>query len=112
MTESYQSKVSAIDPESMRVDFSPEVRSAFRDMAAALHFSDKVSPEMLSIMQEWADSAKPGVQSVLVAFPALAQAVFASGNRKAKDAWKELGRAMLDHGFSLQTRRGKSSERG
>ena len=111
MTRSYRNRVGEIDQHNAGIDFSPEVRAAFRDMAAALHFSDKISPELLSIIQDWGETARPSVHSVLIALPPIAQEVLASGNAKAKKAWGDMSDAMFNYGFSLEGNPRRSSGR-
>ena len=96
------------DPRSTRIDFSPEVRSAFRDLAAAVHFSD-FDPLILQTVQEWAGTRKPSVEDVVTSLPVIASETFrhihATGDEKAREAWSAIGGELLEHGFTMQKNR-------
>jgi hypothetical protein len=102
-------KVGDLDHRIVTIDFAPEVRSVFRDLAAALHSSDHVSEEVLSTIQEWAEGRKPSVQDVLISFPAIAQQTWehitATGDKAAKKAWEKISSELLEKGFTLENHR-------
>jgi hypothetical protein len=109
MPKSYLSKVGELDPRITSIDFSPEVRTAFRDLAAAVHFSEHVDPEMLATIQDWAGIQKPSLQDVLCALPLIAEQVFehihATGDKHAKKAWGDICSEMLEKGFTMEKNR-------
>lgn len=109
MTKPHLSRVGDLDPRSTTVDFSPEVRSAFRDLAAAVHFSDHFDPLMLQTVQAWAETQKPSVHDVVTALPILASETFkhiqATGDKAVERIWGNIGSELLEKGFTLQKNR-------
>jgi hypothetical protein len=95
-----------MDPRNVEIHFSSEVRSAFADLAAAMHFSEHFDGDMLSIVQEWAADKTPSVLDVLTAFPLIAEQTFkhihATGDQRAEKAWREIGSELLERGFTLE----------
>jgi hypothetical protein len=107
MTKSHSSRVGELDPNTTTIDFSPEVRSAFRDLAAAVHFNEKFDGDTLLTIQEYADTKKPSVYDLLTAFPLIAKDTFEHGGKKAREAWDNLGSELLEYGFTLQKGRAR-----
>jgi hypothetical protein len=101
-----------MDPITVQVHFSKEVRRAFSALAAAVHLSDHFDADMLSVLQDWAAGKKQSVFDVMVAFPAIAKQTFkhihATGDKRAEQAWGEIGSELLERGFSLARDRGRS----
>jgi hypothetical protein len=102
MKKSHSSKVGELDPDTTTIDFSPEVRGAFRDLAAAAHFNEKFNGDTLLTIQEYAETKKPSVSELLTAFPLIAKDTFEHGGKKAREAWDNLGSELVEHGFTLQ----------
>jgi hypothetical protein len=106
---SHLRRVGDLDPRIVTIDFAPEVREAFRDLAAALHFSDQVGADMLSIIREWAEGKKPTVQDVMISLPLMAQEAWehinATGDKNAKAAWDNISSELLERGFTMENRR-------
>jgi hypothetical protein len=94
-----------MDPRSVDIQFPPEVRSAFADLAAAVHFSGHFDGEMLKTVEEWAAGKSPSVHDVITSLPAIAQETFnhvqATGDKKAAEAWGNIGSELLEKGFML-----------
>lgn len=97
---------------SIKVSFSPAVRSAFADLAAAVHFSEHFDDGMRRELQEWASGKPQSVHSVILALPSIAGETFAhiqaTGDARAQLAWDEISSQMGEKGFTLS----KLSERG
>jgi hypothetical protein len=94
-----------MDPRSVDIQFSPEVRSAFADLAAAVHHSEHFDGEMLKTVQEWAAGASPSVHDVITSLPVIAKETFnhvqATGDKRAAEAWGNIGSELLERGFML-----------
>jgi hypothetical protein len=97
-------KPGELDPRSVTIDFAPEVRRAFGDLAAAVD-SSNFDADIHDIVRGWAASEKPNVYDVLTAFPRIAAETFeeihATGNARAENAWLDLSCALIDRGFTL-----------
>jgi hypothetical protein len=109
MTKSHSNRVGELDPDTTTIDFSPEVRSAFRDLAAAVHFNEKFDGDTLLTIQEYAGEKKPSVYDLVCAFPLIAKDTFEHGGKKAREAWNNLGSELVEHGFTLQ--KGRTREK-
>jgi hypothetical protein len=112
MPMSHARKASELDPRSVEVKFSPEVRGAFADLAAAVHFSEHFDGDMLGILERWATGTRQTVHDIFISFPLIAEETFkhihATGDKRAAKAWREIGSEMLEYGFTLE----KSRSRG
>lgn len=91
--------------DEMRVQFSRSVRASFADLAASVHFSNDFDPDILKVVESWANAKEIKVREAFVAFPAIAGEVFrhvhATGDEKAKDAWDAIRNQMPENGFTL-----------
>jgi hypothetical protein len=105
MPTSHANKIAHSDPRSVAVHLSPEVRGAFADLAAAVHFSEHFDADTLLTVQELAADKKLSVFDVLTAFPLIAEETFkhihATGDKRAAEAWNEIGSELLQRGFTL-----------
>jgi hypothetical protein len=105
MSKSHARRVADVDPDSILVRLSPEVRNAFGDLAAAIHFSEHFDADMRDEVKDWAVGKPRSIRSVLVAFPCIAEEtsrhIRATGDKRAEDAWRAIGRQMLEKGFTL-----------
>lgn len=102
---SHSRKVAEIDARGIEVHFSERVRSAFADLAAAAHFSEHFDGDMLDSVREWGAGRPVSVHEALTSLPLIAEEtakhVRATGDKRAEDAWQEVGLAMSEKGFSL-----------
>jgi hypothetical protein len=109
---SHTRKTSELDPKGIEVKFSPEVRSGFANLAAAVHFSNHFDEDMRGILEHWATGTRQTVHDLFISFPLIAQETFkhihATGDKRAAKAWREIGSEMLERGFSLE----RSRDRG
>ena len=109
MSASHSRKASQMDPRGVNIQFAPEVRQAFGDLAAAVHFSEHFDGEMLKTVQEWAAGKPASVHDVITALPVIAKETFqhvhATGDLKAAEAWGNLGSELLERGFTLEKQR-------
>jgi hypothetical protein len=98
-----------MDPRGVDIHFSPEVRRAFGDLAAAVHSSKHFDGEMLKTVQEWAAGKSASVHDVITSLPVIAQETFkhvnATGDSKAAEAWGNIGSELLERGFMLDKQR-------
>lgn len=110
---SHARKTAEVDSRELLVHFSPEMMSAFSDLAAAVHFSEHFDGDILSIVEGWAAGKDATVYGVLIALPSIAEETFghvhATGDKRAAEAWREISLKMPEKGFSLaqERRRGK-----
>lgn len=104
MPDSHRRKLEKLDADSIKVHFSPKVKSAFADLDAAVHFSEHFSSEIRPILHGWATGKSPSVGEVLVTLPLIAEETFrhvrATGDQRAEDAWRELCNQMPEKGFT------------
>jgi hypothetical protein len=112
MHDRHAGRENELNPREIKVRFSPEVRSAFADLAAAVHFSEHFDADMRSILQEWAEGKAPTAHSFLTALPLVAEETFrhihATNDLKAKDAWDEIASQLPEHGFTFAQKRIRS----
>lgn len=105
MSKAHAARVSEIDPSSIKVHFSPEVLTAFGDLAAAVHFSEHFDPDIRAVLDEWASGKPKSVYGILIGYPAIAQEtaryIAATNDKMAQDALLELSTQMIEHGFTL-----------
>jgi hypothetical protein len=94
-----------LDGRDVEIHFSPRVRDALADLAAAVHFSEHFDPGMRGVLQHWADGKTQSLRDVLTAFPIIAEETFshihATNDERARDAWREICNQMPEHGFTL-----------
>jgi hypothetical protein len=105
MPKSHAAKVSEISPSTIKVNFSPEVRAAFRTLAAAVHFSQTFDPDMRNLLDEWASDKPQSLYNILIGYPAIAHELAkhfaATKDKNAQDALLDLSSEMVEHGFTL-----------
>lgn len=102
-------KTGTLDSDNVEVDFAPEVRDAFRDLAAAVHFSKHVSPEMKAELQDWAEGKPASVRGAMATLAITAQEVFkhihATGDEKARKAWNDICGELTERDCTLTSYR-------
>jgi hypothetical protein len=102
---SHTRKASELDARGIEIQFSPQMHSAFQDLAAAVHFSEHFDGDMLSVLQDWAAGKRKSVHDILIALPLIAQETFkhiqATGDDRAREAWDEICSQMSEKGFTL-----------
>jgi hypothetical protein len=105
MSARHEQRITEMDPRRVEIRFSDGVLQAFGDLAAAVHFSEHISPETHSTLQDWATGKIQSVQDILVGFPSIAEEIFqhihATGDKRAAEAWSNIGIEMLERGFTL-----------
>jgi hypothetical protein len=105
MSGSHTKKVAEVDPRSVGVNLSPEVRRALGDLAAAVQFSEHFDGDTLLTLQDLASGKQLSVFDVFTAFPLIAEETFkhihATGDKLAAAAWHEIGSELLERGFTL-----------
>ena len=113
MPTSHARKTTELDPKGVEVHFSPEVRSAFADLAAAVHFSEHFDGDVYSILQDWAAGKPASVHEVFTALPLIAEETTShirkTGDERAVEAWREISLKMPEKGFSLTKGRGRGA---
>jgi hypothetical protein len=101
----HRRKANELDASEIDVHFSPRVTQAFRDLAAAVHFSEHFDGDIRRIVQDWAQGKPKTVHGVLIALPSIAGETFrhiaATGDERAQEAWDEIGSQMNEKGFTL-----------
>jgi hypothetical protein len=94
------------------VHLSPEVRAAFADLAAAVHFSEHFDADTFSLVQDLAADKALSVFDVLAAFPLIAEKTFAhihaTDDKRAAEAWFQIGSELSERGFTLAQFRHKA----
>jgi len=109
MTESHSRKLTGIDPNSLKINFSEGVQGAFGDLAAALHFSETCSDDTLTTIRDLSQGKPISVFDMILSFPLMAEDVFEhihkTGDQKAAKAWHEIGSEVLERGFTLENKR-------
>jgi hypothetical protein len=94
-----------LSPISIKVHLSDQARQAFSDLAAAVHFSDQFDPHILSVVEDFAKGTDFSVGDVICSLPSIAEEAFrhiyAHGDERAAAAWRAIGEALTEHGFTL-----------
>jgi len=107
-----RTKRAAERPAEIKVSFSPAVKAAFADLAAAVHFSEHFDSGMRRELQEWAAGKELTAHSVILALPTLAGETFrhiqATGDARAQEAWDEISSQIAEKGFTLSSTPGRS----
>jgi hypothetical protein len=102
---SHARKAAELDARNIVLHFSPEMKRALGDLAAAVHHSEHVDPDVRKVLQHWAAGQKQTIHDVLIAFPLIAEETFrhirATGDQRAEDAWREICNQMPERGFIL-----------
>jgi hypothetical protein len=105
MPKNHSAKLSEIDPASILVTFSPEVREAFRSLSAAVHFSQHFDPDIRHILDDLAEGKPKSIYGILVSYPAIAgetaRHIRDTNDKRAEEALSEISVRMVDHGFTL-----------
>ena len=106
MTRSHSANVETLNPLAVRVHFSDQVRQAFADLEAAVHFSDHFQSQILLVVQDFANRADVGVGEVIYSLPSIAEQTFrhihATGDERSRTAWREVCEALPEEkGFTL-----------
>ena len=101
----HRRNVSALDARRIEIRFSPKVQQAYRDLAAAVHFSGHFDPDTYEVLRRWSGDETLALHDVLIAFPLVAAETFlhiqATGDERAKEAWENVCSYMPENGFTL-----------
>jgi len=107
MQASHAQKIAESDPRRVGVQLSPEVRAAFADLAAAVHFSNHFDADVLLTVEDLAAGKQLSVFDVFTAFPLIAEETFkhiqATSDNRAGTAWEKIGMQLLEKGFTLKS---------
>ena len=102
---SHARKATELDARDVEIRFSPGVRRAFGDLAAAVHLSKHFDADILRIVESWAANDTQRLHDVLVAFPVIAEQLLLHVNAvrddRAQNAWREICNQMPEKGFSV-----------
>jgi len=105
MPDSHRRKLEEVDGRSIKVRFSPSVKSALADLDAAVHFSEHFSSDISPILHQWATGKTPTVHEVLTALPLIAEETFQhirkTGDERAEGAWRGLCNQMNENGYNI-----------
>jgi hypothetical protein len=105
MSDSHSRKLEEVDARSIKVRFTPLVKSALADLDAAVHFSEHFSSDISPILHEWATGKAPTVHEMLTALPLIARETFEhirkTGDQRADDAWHEFSSQLNENGYAL-----------
>lgn len=97
-----------LNARQIELHFSSEVRTALRDLAAAVHFSEHFDEDIRVALQRMAESRSTSVHDFVTAFPVIAEETFrhihATGDVNAKEAWRTLSAQIPEKGFTLARR--------
>ena len=111
MRATHQEKPGQLDPGSIEIRFSAEVVRAFRDLEAAVHFSEHFDGDVQAILHSWATGKPQTLHDVLVALPLIAEETFrhirATDDQHAELAWREVCNQMPEKGFTILQRRAR-----
>lgn len=92
----------------LNVQFSPQVRSAFSDLAAAVHFSDHFDRDILTIVEKWAAGKSTTVHNFFISMPTIASETIGhiakTGDQRAAEAWREVSSQIAEKGGYVVTR--------
>lgn len=109
MADSHRRKLEELDADSIRVHFSPRVKSALADLDAAVHFSEHFDGDAYAILHDWAKGKAPTVGGFMKALPLIARETFrhirATSDMRADGAWHELCGQLNENEFKLSTAR-------
>jgi len=100
----------------VKVRFSPDMKQALSDLAAAVHFSDHFDPEMGEILENWGATGKgSNLHGFLGVLPHIAAETFrhihATGDKRAEEAWSQISALMMENGYILERDRNHARER-
>jgi hypothetical protein len=115
MPKSHALKTSELDSEKVEIHFSPELKRAYGDLAAAVHFSEYFDPDIQAILRRWSATRAPTLHDVLIALPLIARETFshirATGDERAQEAWQEICNNTPEKGFTLTKSPGEKRHR-
>ncbi len=105
VTPSHSRKATELDAKAIQVHFSPRLTQAFRDLAAAVHFSEHFDNGTLRTVQDFAEGKSTSLHGVMISLPVLATETFkhieATGDDRAREAWEDISAQMSEKGFTL-----------
>lgn len=94
--------ISEMDADSVRVQFSPNMRRAFARLEAAVCDSTHFSPEILQNLQEYANGKSLSVQGALTGIAMITSEatghVNATGDKRAEQALSHLIGQLMEEG--------------
>jgi hypothetical protein len=98
-----------LDPRTIKVHLSEDVRRALSDLGGALYGSEQVSDDVLSIIRDLGARKPWTVYEILAAWHVIAEPVFehiqATGDRRVLKAWHDIGSNLLDDSLTITTSR-------
>jgi len=102
-----------LDARDLNVRFSPPVQTALKTLTVIALKSDWFDPEMHAILEEWSSGKPTTIHDVMITLPLIAEQtaehIKATGDERAKDAWRDLCTQLPENGFivsqSLQRKR-------
>jgi hypothetical protein len=105
----HRRKATELDAREIEVHFSPELAEAFKDLAAAVHFSEHFDPEIRMNLQDLVKNGGGSLRSVLTSLPTFAEETFkhiaATGDERAREAWSNLATQIWERDrFTLTTK--------
>ena len=105
MSESHRRKLEEVDGDSIKVHFSPRVKSALADLDAAVHFSEHFARTSTRFCMSGQRARLRHAREVMVAVPLIARHTFEhirkTGDERADDAWHEFSSQLNENGFKL-----------
>ena len=105
MPDSHRRKLEEVDGDSIKVHFSPRVKSALADLDAAVHFSEHFDGDTYAILHGWATGKNPTAREVMVSVPLIAQETFEhirkTDDKRADLAWHEFSSQLNENGIRL-----------
>jgi hypothetical protein len=108
---SHVRKRTELDAGGIEVHFSEGVKSAFADLAAAVHFSEHFDGDMRDTLEDWVGGKTNSLHAVLISLPSIAEETFrhirATGDKRAEEAWREICEQIPENGFTLVPYRGR-----
>ncbi len=105
----HRRKATELDPREIEVHFSPQLTEAFKDLAAAVHFSEHFDPGIRTNLQELAAKGGGSLRSVLTSLPTFAEETYkhiaVTGDERAREAWSNLATQIWERDrFTLTTK--------
>lgn len=102
----HRRKADELDARAIEVRLSPALTQAFRDLAAAVHFSKHFDDGILRTVQELAEGKPRSLRGLLISLPSIASETFrhiaATGDERAREAWDDIGAQIVEkEGFTL-----------
>lgn len=102
----HRSRATELNPIEIEIHFSPRLMQAFKDLSAAVHFSEHFSPEIRMNLEDWVTKGPRSLHSALTGLPSIAEEtikhIAATGDQRAQEAWDNVDIQMREkNGFTL-----------